>query len=129
MGSLADDLNKVFNKRRNFTRVHFASAALVNHADHTYLGKVSNVCLKGLHLTMPKHIPSDSLVTVTIAPPHSPGIVFSAKVVWTEQDELGIEIAQMPLASFSWLREVVTARALDPEGIINEVYRVTNCID
>ena len=129
MGIMAGNAATDLNKRRDFTRVLFTSDALIKLDNQTINGQVADVCLKGLRINTSVTIPNDSRIMVTIFPSQAPNVTFDAKVVWAEQSEMGVEIARMPVESFSWLRSVVTNRALDPEGVINEVYKVARCID
>ena len=127
MGSISD-LTKA-NKRRDFTRVLYSTDVVVNHDNRILCGKVSNVSLKGLHLNIMELIPDDSAVTITVCPSQGPSMTFEAKVVWAEKSELGMEICKMPVESFTWLRNVISSRVQDPEGVINEVYKVARCIE
>jgi len=128
MGSINDI--SAANKRRDFTRVLYSSDVVVNHANRVICGKVSNVSLKGLHLNiLDSFAPDDSTVSLTVCPAQGPSMSFQAKVVWAENSEFGMEICKMPVESFTWLRNIISNRVQDPDGVINEVYKVARCIE
>ena len=113
---------------RNFTRVRFNADVSISDSYRTYTGESVNICLKGLQLKSNATLPMEIPLQIMVYPEAQPSFSLTGKIVWSRDNGFGIEITNMPLESFSTIREIVTKRSDFPEFVTNEVYRVVGCL-
>ena len=115
-------------ENRNFTRVNFCECASIKHDNQMFFGDIKNVSLQGLFIKTPQKLPLDTPVEITVYFSQNSSIYLNASVVRCEDAGFGVQISRMDVNSFVHLRNAVTLQCDDQDRIMQETFRVTNCI-
>jgi len=115
-------------EKRNFTRVSFTSGASIKYHEQIFWGNVENVSLQGFFIKTKHDLPFNDPLEVTIYQSPNSSIYLNASVVRTCQDGLGMKINGVDVNSFVRLRDVVSEYCNDQTLLMNETYKMANCI-
>ena len=115
-------------ENRVFTRVEFSECASIRYEDQTFFGDIKNVSLQGLFIKTPEKLPLHTPVEITVFFSQKSSMYLNANVVRCEDAGLGIQISGMDVNSFVHLRNVVSMQCNDQDLLMQETFKVTNCI-
>ena len=113
---------------RNFTRVGFNAGLCISNDCHTFTGESENISLKGLRLKTGVPLPVETPLQIMVYPEAKKPFSFIGEIIWSDESSYGIEIINMPLNSFTTIREIVFSRSEFPESVVNEVFGVVKCL-
>jgi hypothetical protein len=114
--------------KRNFTRVAFSGGASIKFKEQIFWGNIENVSLQGFFIKTKHDLPLDDLMEVTIFQSPESSIYLQASVVRSEEHGVGMKISGVDVNSFVRLREVVSEQCNDQRLLMNETYKMANCI-
>lgn len=115
-------------EKRNFTRVTFSGGASIKYKEQIFWGNIENVSLQGFFIKTKHDLPLDNPLEVTIYQSPNSSINLQASVVRTEQNGLGMKINGVDVNSFVRLRDIVSNQCNDQTLLMNETYKMVNCI-
>ncbi len=113
---------------RHFTRVNYSVGASISYGDEVVICSINNMSLHGMYLTTEHEIPLNTLVHVTVYHSSLPSLRVHARVIRREQNGVGLEINNFNVNSFVKLRNIVTEYSSNKGAIMQETYKVLNCI-
>jgi hypothetical protein len=115
-------------EKRNFTRVTFSGGASIKYKEQIILGSIENVSLQGFFIKTKYDLPLDNPLEVTIYQSPISSIYLQANVVRAEHNGLGMKISGVDVNSFVRLRDIVSEQCNDQALLMNETYKMVNCI-
>jgi predicted RecA/RadA family phage recombinase len=115
-------------EKRNFTRVIFSAAATIKSNDQVILGDIANVSLKGLFIKTGKSVPKNMSVDITVYTYPKTSFNLHADIVRRERNGVGLQIKTIDMQSFVQLRNVVAMQSDNHNTIIEETFKMTDCI-
>jgi hypothetical protein len=118
-----------YSERRFYTRFQYITDATLVHEQRTIHGETTDISLKGVHIKAGSQIPPGATVQVLVFPRQKPALSFSGTVVRSDNAGLGIEISNMPVESFSYIRDLVISKSGSPADIWDEVLNAINYIN
>lgn len=114
---------------RAFTRVNVSTSATVSYGVNFVQGTTENLSLQGFYLRTSRPIPVNQPIKVTLFNHHSRPIQVNAKVVRQDSSGgVGIKISSIDVNSFVTLRNYISQRSDDFNGIMSETYKMVECI-
>jgi len=115
-------------KSRDFTRVNFAVGASICYGRQVAICTTSNLSLRGIYLRTGFELPLNAQVQVSIYHSDLSSIKVNAKVVRREENGIGLQITNLKIDSFGQLREIVTERSKDRVTVMQEIFKMIQCI-
>lgn len=116
-------------ERRTYTRFKYITNATIIHENTTIAGETVDISLKGIHIKAGSIIPPGKTVRVMVFPAQRPAISFSGTIIRAENSCLGIEISEIPVESFSHIRDLIVSKSDNPADIWDEVLKVISYLN
>lgn len=116
------------NNNRHFTRVNYSVGASVRYGNNVVIGRTDNLSLRGIYLKTEDEIPLNIPVNVTVYHSSQSSLKFNAKAVRREQYGVGLQIDGLNANSFAQLRDIVAKNSVDSGKVMQETYKMLNCI-
>ncbi len=115
-------------EKRNFIRVDFPECASVKYDNQMFFANIKDASLQGLFINTNQHVPMNTPLNVTIYVSHNASIYLNVDVVRCEDEGIGVQIRDMDVNSFIHLRRAITTKCDDHELVMQETYKIANCI-
>lgn len=114
---------------RKFTRVNFSEcASLLLDDDDVIFCDTKDVSLKGMFLLTNYDVRPTTEVDVKIYDSGNSVISVKGMVVRSEKSGIGIQIKSIDINSFVRLRNIIAMKCSNFDDIIQETYKMSNCI-
>jgi hypothetical protein len=114
---------------RHFTRVNYAVGASITYGNEMVFCNTDNVSLRGMYLKTEHEIPLNIPVSVTVYNSNQSSLKINAWVVRKENNGVGLQINNMNVNSFVQLRNIVTENSNNQDAILQETYKMLECIN
>ena len=114
---------------RDFTRVNYTVGASISYGNEVVICNTNNLSLRGIHLKTEHDIPLNIPVQVTVYHSNLRSLKVNAWVVRREENGVGLQINNMNVNSFVQLRNIVTENSKDQDAVLQETYKMLDCIN
>ena len=114
---------------RNFTRVNYSVGASISYGNEVVICNTDNLSLRGMYLKTEHEIPLNIPVHVTVYHSNQSSLKVNAWVVRREENGVGLQINNLNVNSFVQLRNIVTENSKDQGVVLQETYKMLECIN
>jgi hypothetical protein len=114
---------------RHFTRVNYSVGASISYGNEMVFCNTDNLSLRGMYLKTEHEIPLNIPVHVTVYNSNQTSLKVNAWVVRREENGVGLQINNMNVNSFVQLRNIVTENSRNQDVILQETYKMLECIN
>ena len=114
---------------RNFTRVRYTAGASILFGNEMVFCNTDNLSLCGMCLKTGQEIPLNIPVQVTVYNSNMTSFKVTAKVVWSEENEVGVKIDNLEVNSFVQLFNIVTDISQDQGIVMQETFKMLKYIN
>jgi len=113
---------------RNFTRVYYSVGASISIDGDVLICNTDNLSLRGMYLKIGHEVPLNIPVSVTVYNSNQTSLKFNGRVVRIEESGVGILIDGLSAVAFAKLRDIVADNSNNRGEIIQETYKMLQCI-
>jgi hypothetical protein len=114
---------------RHFTRVNYTVGASITYGNEMVFCNTDNMSLRGMYLKTEHEIPLNIPVHVTVYHSSQSSLKLNAKVVRREENGVAVQINNLNVDSFVQLRNIVTENSSDQGAVLQETFKMLNCIN
>jgi hypothetical protein len=114
---------------RQFTRVNYSVGASISFGNEVVFCNTDNLSLRGMYLKTGHEIPLNIPVHVTVYHSNMSSLKVNACVVRSEESGVGLQINNLNVNSFVQLRNIITENSTDQDAVLQETYKMLECIN
>jgi hypothetical protein len=115
-------------KNRDFTRINYSVGASIKYGNNVVMCNTDNLSLRGIYLKTDHEVPLNTPVNVTVYHSNQSSLKFSARVVRSEANGVGVQIDNLNVNAFVQLRNIVSENSNDQGMVMQETYKMLKCI-
>jgi hypothetical protein len=113
-------------ERRNFYRIPFTIDAVVHLDSMTAPGRVLNICLGGIYISVTERLPLHARVDVQLllsSDSARKSLRLSGEIIRHDADGTAVKLMKLDLDSYIRIRDLMMDHTHDPESIMEEFGR------
>ncbi|HIJ96368.1 MAG TPA: PilZ domain-containing protein [Desulfuromonadales bacterium] len=114
--------------QRNFIRVPFTECASIKQQDQVFFGNIENISLQGMYIKTAQDLTVHSPVDVAVYFSPVSSFYLTADIVRRDPHGIGVQIKDIDIKSFVYLRDLVAKECNDHDLVLRETFKVTSCI-
>jgi hypothetical protein len=114
--------------QRNFIRVPFSECASIKHDDQVFFGNIENISLQGMYIKTGQDLTLNTPVDVAVYFSPISSFYVTADVVRRDPLGVGVQIKDIDVKSFVYLRDLVAKQCNDQDLVLRETFKVTSYI-